>query len=261
MPTLRSDLSAFARALAARLPDRWTSTYDRHAPYKDQFETSRGLWDSGHVAAVAHQYVLGHHAILHGPDGLQLYVADRPLRRRQFVVAALEPEGHGIRARHFTEVDDPSGIAVPDDPARATAQVTRRLLPRYQAALNTVRHNAATHPEPPHRPGPPQVARVVTLTWYEDGALGAPYESVPEDARMTLYSLGFQYRSLQAAFLLPASYGEDGRALRLRALTHQLAEKGIGVNLRHATTPAASPTATSTRPPVAPQVSSTVRHR
>ncbi|MFJ2175908.1 hypothetical protein ACIOHE_23825 [Streptomyces sp. NPDC087851] len=260
MPVPRTDLSAFAGALAARLPDHWTSTYHPHGQYKDQFATTRELWDTGHVAAVAHQYVLGHHAILHGPGGLQLYVADRPLHRDQFVVAALEPDGDSIRPDHFAGTDEPNGIAVPGDPARAAAQVTRRLLPRYQAALDTVRHNAATRPDPPHRPEPPTVARVITLTWYEDGALGAPYESVPEEARTALYSLGFRYLPHQAAFLLSASHGEDGRALRLRALVHRLADKGIGVNLRHTTIkPTTSPA--TTRPPVPPQVSTTAHRR
>ncbi|MFE4055225.1 hypothetical protein ACFXP3_02775 [Streptomyces sp. NPDC059096] len=257
MPVPRTDLSGFAGALAARLPGHWTSTYSPHARYKDQFAATRGLWDTGHVAAVAHQYVLGHHAILHGSDGLQLYVTDRPLRSDQFVVAALEPEGNGIRPHHFAGTDAPNGIAVPSDPVQAAARVTRRLLPRYQAALDTVRHNAASRPDPPHRPDPPKTACVITLTWYEDGALGAPYESVPEEARTALYSLGFRYLPHQAAFILSASHGEDGRALRLRALVHRLAEKDIGVNLRHTTTkPATAPTL----PPAAPQVSTTVRH-
>ncbi|MGW7005915.1 hypothetical protein ACWGCW_24690 [Streptomyces sp. NPDC054933] len=258
MPAPHTDLSAFASALAGRLPDDWTSEYHRHAQYKDQFATAEALWDTGHVSYIVSQYVLGHHAVLHGPDDQQLYVADRPLYRHQFVVAPLEPDGNGIKPHHVAGVDEPNGLAVPNDPARAAAQVTRRLLPRYQTALDAVRRNAALQPEPPHRPGPPQVARVVTLTWYEDGALGTPYGSVPEDARTTLYTLGFQYHPHQAAFLLPAAYGEDGRALRVQALVHQLAHKGIGVNLRHTTAPT-----TAARPPVPPSTSTsaTARHR
>lgn len=63
---------------------------------------------------------------------------------------------------------------------------------------------------------------------------------------MTLYAHGFQYHPHQAAFLLPAAYGEDGRARRIQAVALRLAEKGIGVNLRHAAP------ATSTVPPAAP---------
>ncbi|MFD4575798.1 hypothetical protein ACFWNK_12415 [Streptomyces sp. NPDC058417] len=38
---------------------------------------------------------------------------------------------------------------------------------------------------------------------------------VPEQARMTLYAHGVKVHPHQAAFLLPAAYGEDGRALRI----------------------------------------------
>jgi hypothetical protein len=58
--------------------------------------------------------------------------------------------------------------------SRAAAAVIRRVLLPYRYALAFVRHSAPRQPEPAHRPGPPQVARVVTLTWYEDGALGTP---------------------------------------------------------------------------------------
>ncbi|MFD7320601.1 hypothetical protein ACFV9D_05840 [Streptomyces sp. NPDC059875] len=241
MLTPRTDLSAFANAMADRLPGQWISEYVQHDSYDEQFVTAESLWDVGHVDYIVSQYVLGRHAVLHHQDGRQLYVTDRPLYRHQFVVAPLEPAGPGIKPHHLVGVKEPNGIAVPDQSARAAAQVTLRLLPRYQHALDTVLHNAAVQPEPPHRPGPPQVADVVTLTWYEDGALGTPYKSVPEDARRTLYALGFQYHPHQAAFLLPAAHGDDGRALRLRALVRHLAQKGIGVNLRHTTTPTTTP--------------------
>ncbi|MET8013528.1 hypothetical protein ABZU86_16860 [Streptomyces sp. NPDC005271] len=259
MPTLRADLSAFADALADRLPGQWTTEYVRHASCDEQFASAEALWDVGHVDYIVSQYVLSHHAVLRDQDGRQLYLADRPLYRHQFVVAPLEPEGPGIKPHHFSGVEEPNGIAVRAQPARAAAQVTRRLLPRYQRALDTVLHNATIQPEPPHRPGPPQVADVVTLTWYEDGALGTPYKDVPEEARTVLYALGFQYHPHQAAFLLPAVYGEDGRALRLQALVHHLAPKGIGVNLRHTTTP----TTLTTRQPVPAPTSAaaTLRHR
>ncbi|MEV0691252.1 hypothetical protein [Streptomyces sp. NPDC050388] len=177
---------------------------------------------------------------------------ERPRHPHQYLVAPLRPAE--FRPHHFRGADEPNGIAVPDDPARAAAAVSRRVLPRLQIALAAVRHNAAVQPKPPHRPEPPQVARVVTLTWYQDGALGTPYNSVPEDARTDLYVLGFQYHPHQAAFLLPAAYGEDGRDLRLRALVHQLAQKGIGVNLRHTPTPAIATTRPAAPVPTSPSV-------
>ncbi|GAU71126.1 Clp family protein [Streptomyces sp. NBRC 110611] len=140
---------------------------------------------------------------------------------------------------------------------RAAARVARRLLPRYQRALIEVFDNALSQPEPPHRPAPPQVSQVVTLTWYDDGALGVPYASVPEEARMPLYAHGFQYHPHQAAFLLPAAYGDIGRALRIQAVAQQLAAQGIGVNLRHSpAAPAAAQPALTAKPAIGPAVRS-----
>ncbi|PJN35818.1 hypothetical protein CG747_36400 [Streptomyces sp. CB02959] len=260
MTAHRTDLASFADALAARLPGVWTSQYHHHTQHNEQFALGDQVWDCGHVQWAVAEFVLAHDSVLTGPDGEQLCVIDRPLHRDQFLVTPLAPEA-GLKPHHFDGVAEPGGIKVTGDPVRAAAAVIRRVLPRYRYALAVVRHNAALQPEPPHRPGPPQVTRVVTLTWYEDGALGTPYQSVPEDARMTLYALGFQYHPHQAAFLLPAAYGEDGRALRVQALAHQLAHKGIGVNLRHTTTSA--PTTTSAHPPAPapPSASATARHR
>ncbi|MEU0426113.1 hypothetical protein ABZ235_21340 [Streptomyces canus] len=46
MTSPRTDLSAFAAGLAARLPGNWTSEYHRHPTYKDQFPTVERLWDA-----------------------------------------------------------------------------------------------------------------------------------------------------------------------------------------------------------------------
>ncbi|MER6500154.1 hypothetical protein ABT218_12365 [Streptomyces sp. NPDC001455] len=248
----RTDLSDFASGLAARLPGIWTSEYQRHT--KDQFPRTDQLWDVGHVHYIVDQYVLAHDAVLHGPDRQRLYVADRPPYPHQFVVAPLAPDENGIKPHHFYGVEEPSGIAVPNDPARAAAHVARRVLPRYEQALETLLDNAADEPEPPHRPTPPQVDQVLTLTLYGDGALGAPYESVPPDARLTLYAHGFQYHPHQAAFLLPTAYGETGQTLRVHAVVQQLTAKGIGVNLRHS-----APTTSGGLPPAPPRAARTHR--
>lgn len=205
--------------------------------YKDQFPTTNQLWDAGHVHYIVSTYVLTHEAVLHGPEDQRLYVTDRPRYPHQFVVAPLEPSNTTLKPHHFEGVQEPSGIAVSNDCARAAARVTRRLLPRYELALDEVLHNAEDQPNPPHRAGPPQVSQALTLTYYNDGALGTPYASVPADARMALYAHGFQYHPHQAAFLLPIEYGDVGRALRIQAVAQQLAALGIGVNLRHATPP------------------------
>ncbi|MEY9876315.1 hypothetical protein ABH931_005825 [Streptacidiphilus sp. MAP12-33] len=73
--------------------------------------------------------------------GLDLMVVRRPVRSHQYLVAALVPVGHGL-AHQVQDCAVPFGIAVTDDPARAAASVTRRLLPSYQQALRTVGHSA-----------------------------------------------------------------------------------------------------------------------
>ncbi|MFJ3656526.1 hypothetical protein ACIPPR_24880 [Streptomyces nigra] len=165
----RTDLSAFAAGLAARLPGTWASEYQRHAQYADQFPRTEQLWDAGHVDYIVSQYVLTHDAVLHGPADQRLYVADRPRYPHQFVVAPLAPDGPHIKPHHFDAVEEPNGIAVAKDPARAAAHVARRVLPRYEQALQEVLDNAAAQPDPPHRAGPPQVDQVLTLTLYSNG--------------------------------------------------------------------------------------------
>jgi hypothetical protein len=58
MTSPRTDLSAFATGLADRLPGIWTSDYQSHAQYADQFPRTEQLWDAGHVDYVVSQYVL-----------------------------------------------------------------------------------------------------------------------------------------------------------------------------------------------------------
>ncbi|MFB7270769.1 hypothetical protein [Streptomyces sp. NPDC056244] len=230
----RSDLAAFATAVAERLPGIWTSTYHRHAAYRDQFPLAEHVWDNGHADWAITQFVLGHDAVLTGPGHQSLYVIDRPLHPGQFLVAALAPDG--FKDHHFHGVNEPNGIAVHQHPARAAAQITRRLLPRYRHALNAVRDNAHRQPEtPPRRPAPPAVSQVVTLTWYGDGALTTPAAGLSQDAKTTLYLQGFQYHPQEDNFLLPTAYGDTGRAVRIQAAAQQLAAHGIGVNLRFAT--------------------------
>ncbi|MEW1616024.1 MULTISPECIES: hypothetical protein [unclassified Streptomyces] len=142
-------LETLAANMAARLPGGWTSTYQHYALYEHQFSTTNRLWDTGHVQHIAITYVLGHGAVLRGPEGQELYVTDRPRYPHQVVVAPLEPDRAGIRAHHFDGVEEPSGIAVHADPARAAAAVARRLLPRYEQALLEVLQQVEDLPQPP----------------------------------------------------------------------------------------------------------------
>ncbi|MEV5605484.1 hypothetical protein AB0L33_28985 [Streptomyces sp. NPDC052299] len=243
MPTLET----FASALAARLPGDWTSTYEHYTRYEDQFPTTTRLWDNGHVSDLASTYV-GHGAVLRGPEDQELYVTDRPRFPHEVVVAPLAPDWSGIKRHHFFGVEEPSGIAVPTDPVRATAAVTRRLLPRYKQARLEVLQKMKEEPDPPQRAAPARTDRVITLARYADGVIGAPYESIPPDARGTMYAHGFQYHPHQGAFLLPAAYGDRERALRIQSVAQKLAAKGIGVDVRY--TPPDAPTAPA--PPARP---------
>ena len=79
MTSPRGDLSAFTSGLVDHVPGTWTSEYQRHAQYADQFPCTEQLWDAGHVDYIVSQYVLTHDAVLHGRVDQRLYVADRPL--------------------------------------------------------------------------------------------------------------------------------------------------------------------------------------
>ncbi|MFI7356094.1 hypothetical protein ACIBTP_19370 [Streptomyces avidinii] len=247
----RTDLAAFAHALAARLPGgAWITTYARHGEYADQIRTTEALWDVGAVGYAATNFVLGHEVILARADGVRLLIFDRPLHPRQFMVGALQPDAHHDA---FHLVAEPNGITVPTDPARATAQVARRLLPRYEAALRQVQHNT-THPVP-RRPAPPVIAGNVSMAWYPDGAVGAV--TGIRDATGLLFSHGFQYHPYHRMFLLPASYGDREQLARVQAVSQALARIGVGVTVRPAPT-APMPASRPTRPPV-PAVASPSR--
>ncbi|WP_328486032.1 hypothetical protein [Streptomyces zaomyceticus] len=252
MPHNHTFLPTFAVTLAARLPGTWTSQYHRHTAYSEQFPAAERLWDSGHVDWAVSEQVLGHHAVLTGPAGEELYVIERPRHRGQFLVAALEPVG--FLPHHFRGVPEPNGIAVSSDPVRAAASISCRLLPRYARAAEAVRAQARLRPDPPaHRQAPPETVRAVTLTRYADGVLGTPYTSVPAEARDALYLSGFQYVPDQGAFLLPVGYGPVATAVRIQVLAARLAQTGIGLNLRHAPTHPRAAAAVTVSPAPAPQ--------
>ncbi|MFJ1795283.1 hypothetical protein [Kitasatospora griseola] len=99
------------------------------------------LWDLGVAHWALLDFVNDQVGQLSHPAGMDLVVLRRPLRSRQYLVAALVPVGHGL-AHQVQDHAVPFGIAVADDPVRAAADVTRRLLPSYQQALRTVGHSA-----------------------------------------------------------------------------------------------------------------------
>ncbi|PAU44686.1 hypothetical protein CK936_33455, partial [Streptomyces albireticuli] len=142
-PTTLRDLESFAQVLAGELPGRWTSQYHRHAEYSDQFPVAEDVWDMNLVSGAIAEYVLGHDAVLTRDDGARLYVTGRPGHPDEYLVGAIAPTGFEPEA--FLGVQEPDGIAVPDDPFRAAEDIASDLLPRYEKAAAQVQHNAA-HP-------------------------------------------------------------------------------------------------------------------
>ncbi|MFI0942767.1 hypothetical protein [Streptomyces sp. NPDC021020] len=94
------------------------------------------LWDNGPATNTLQWFTPDEAALLDGPGGEHLVVLARPQRPGQFLVAALAPPGIDgpLRTGHR-----PNGISVSGEPARAAADIERRLLPRYGKAVETVR--------------------------------------------------------------------------------------------------------------------------
>ncbi|MEW2620889.1 hypothetical protein [Streptomyces sp. NPDC048106] len=192
------------------------------------------IWDWGPSHSAPQDWPLHHAVLAHGPGSQQLWIARRPRHTRQFLVAPLKPAE--AKPHHFRHAIEPHGISVPDDPIRAAVQVTRRVLPLYTKALNAVRCAARNEPDPPHRTAAREASESLTLVWYPDGVVGAPYASVPPAARTTLFAARFQYDPHQAAFVLPLAYSPETRAVMLQQVVQRLTADGIGVDFRQAAT-------------------------
>ncbi|MEC3997114.1 hypothetical protein VSR01_27885 [Actinacidiphila sp. DG2A-62] len=141
-PHLRSrddpgGLRAFSDALARRLPGSWSAFTKDYFRYSHMYADVRdSLWDRGQTTRVLQDRVPDRAALLNGPGGESLVVIERPRHPGQFLVAALAPPGvYSVLRNRYT----PHGIAVPEHPARAAADVGRRLLPRYRQAVDAVR--------------------------------------------------------------------------------------------------------------------------
>ncbi|WP_433888490.1 hypothetical protein [Streptomyces sp. CA-111067] len=130
-------LRAFSDALARRLPGSWSAATDDYFAYSPtHVHVMDRLWDNGHAEWALQDAVHEEAALLDGPGGEGFVVLARPRHRGQFLVAALAPPGiDGVLRTGHT----PHGIAVPGDPIRAAVAVERRLLPRYQHSVETVR--------------------------------------------------------------------------------------------------------------------------
>ncbi|MEU1821328.1 hypothetical protein ABZ502_02580 [Streptomyces abikoensis] len=231
----RADLSAFATALAERLPGTWTSQYHAHAAYRDQFPIAEDLWDMGHANWAVSEFVLDHAAVLTGPNGMRLYAIDRPFKQREFIVATLAPPG--LEGHLFHGVQEPNGITVGTDPVRAAATVCRRLLPRYEEALAHVRRKAAEEQAAATR----RAARVA-FAWQTDGTLTAATER--PGAAEHLERSGFQRDPREpGVFALSSTLSAAERDTRLRTVALQLGALGADVSIGHAPGSTVQPTA------------------
>ncbi|MBP5861435.1 MULTISPECIES: hypothetical protein [Streptomyces] len=254
--TFGSDLESLAHGLCHRLPGEWASHVTGFADPDSQLDFFDDLWDNASLASAWMQFRVPRAAILTRPDRLELVVIDRPLHRGQVLVGALSL--HGITHDYFGDDNAPHAIAVPSEAVRAAHTVSRRLLPATTRPPNASGTHARiphrpvrlhhrprpapawavvpkarrlpssqeppverTQPEPLHRLPAPEVAHTLTLSWYPDGVVGAPYRSVPEDARM-VFGCRFQYSPHESAFVLPTSYSTSDRAVLIQTAVRLL---------------------------------------
>ncbi|MEU5833031.1 hypothetical protein ABZ820_04975 [Streptomyces diacarni] len=232
----------FAEEVAARLPTGW------HAlPPPQPRGGEEGLWDNGHVSWAVEQR--GHSYpgyLLKGPNDETFQIIDRPCHPDQHLVAPLTPKG--FHARHFHGVEEPHGIAVSDQPARAAARIAHRLLPRYYQALEAVMQRARAEPVPPMTPEAVH-GQALTCVWNEAGDLIATDHTVPEQLHVLLYLKGFHHRPDLGAFVLPAAWG-NRQAQLIHEVGRELGARGIGLTLRPASPPTPPPRASTPPAPV-----------
>ncbi|MFD9484644.1 hypothetical protein ACFWBX_11685 [Streptomyces sp. NPDC059991] len=233
------DLASFAIALADELPGNWTSEHQTHTQYPDQFARAEHVWDMNLLAQAIAEHVLDQDAVLTRDDGTRLYVIARPRSGEEFLVGAVTPAG--MPAEAFRTVREPDGIAVPDDPAQAAADITADLLPRYDKALAQVHDHAARL-----TPAAPPELVVITLSG-RDFHVSKPERA---DAAQILADNGCVYDPDQDAFMLS---GEDSaaQAQAIQRAAAQLDRLGIGISVR---LPQAKP-ALETAPVAAPSKS------
>jgi hypothetical protein len=103
--------------------------------YREQCALASHLWGLYHLNGVVGRITTTRAAVLAGPDGTRLVALHRPERSRQFLIGALIPDDAFEDASFYGDTTAPRPIAIGADPARAAADVTRRLLPGYHAAV------------------------------------------------------------------------------------------------------------------------------
>ncbi|MEV0445539.1 hypothetical protein AB0I46_42180, partial [Streptomyces spectabilis] len=176
-------------------------------------------------------------AALTRDDGTRLYVVARPRHGEEFLIGAIAPSG--IPAEAFRTVREPDGIAVPDDPVQAAADITVDLLPRYDKALAQVHDNAARLATTPA----PELV-VITLTG-RDFHVSKPERA---DAVQVLLANGCVFDKDQGAFVLPGG-DTAAQSEAIQNTAAQLSRLGVGLTVQPSRTTPALDTAPATAPP------------
>ncbi|MEE1838051.1 hypothetical protein [Streptomyces sp. SP17KL33] len=120
-------ITEFAHALADRLPG-WQPS-PASVPLADDPASNR-IWDTGPLPYATFSTDGFHRSVLTHHWGLQLYVMPRPHRPDEYLVLPMLPGN--TSHQHVQGLRAPRGVTVPADPARAAAQLRRRLLLDYR---------------------------------------------------------------------------------------------------------------------------------
>ncbi|WP_042366779.1 hypothetical protein [Streptacidiphilus neutrinimicus] len=144
-----ADLTTFGADLATRLDGDWTSRAVDTTERSINNRLLEAVWDEALAHWALMDFVQRDAAILHGLNGERVLLLHRPLARRgrhELIAVGLKPPGAAEDS--FDGIDEPHGVAIPADPARAAAAVSRRLLPRYRVALERWNSTYGETPEP-----------------------------------------------------------------------------------------------------------------
>lgn len=136
-----TELRTFATALAGRLPGDWS--VQAHTLTDHPSNLADQVWDLGILQGALSVYAVQEAAVLTSPDGTRLVAVHRPRTHDQVLVGALRPTSIPAELMDLHGGDAvPLAIAVDAAPVRASAEVRRRFLPRYQQAAWDVRVRA-----------------------------------------------------------------------------------------------------------------------
>ncbi|MFI7337146.1 hypothetical protein ACIBUY_04300 [Streptomyces sp. NPDC050085] len=239
-------LDDIAAEIAQRLPGRW-----RPAPTPSHPDLDALVWDDTPTAWQAWSVSQTPHRVLDGPDHEQLLLAVHSGHVRPLRVSPLRPLHLGLH-RDFIPNLGPVGITVPADPARAVAQISRRLLPRYQDALARVRDFAE------HRMGPglhTVRARDTRIVIAQNAEGACVVRALHPVAALALTRRDFTFDTATREFRAPQQHTWQIRRWPERDLATfgaRLRRDGFAVTVRTALPPVAAVQALALPPPTVP---------